>query len=153
MVFVNRETSTCRAHCGWATRPLLSNAARHGSMPSASPGAAQYNTAFPWFLIIVRCFMIPRLSDFYSTHWAPRDVILMRGRGHEPVALTEPRAPRPSLPKYRIKENAMCHRGNAKLPTYNSLMHHPTGSPWYSPVAQSGGTEVQVLTSCQKSYY
>src|SRR6266513_4619438 len=70
----------------------------------------------------------------------------MRGRGHELVALTEPRAPRPSLPKYRIKENAMRHRGGAKLPTRDSLMHHPAGSPWCSPVAQSGGTEVQVLT-------
>ena len=40
----------------------------------------------------------------------------------------------------------MRHRGGAKLPTRDSLMHHPAGSPWCSPVAQSGGTEVQVLT-------
>ena len=42
----------------------------------------------------------------------------------------------------------MRHRGGAKLPTRDSLMHHPAGSPWCSPVAQSGGTEVQVLTLC-----
>ena len=40
----------------------------------------------------------------------------------------------------------MRHRGGAKLPTRDSLMHHPAGSPWCSPVAQSGGTEVQILT-------
>ena len=45
----------------------------------------------------------------------------------------------------------MCHRGGAKLPTRDSLMHHPAGSPWCSPVAQSGGTEVQVLTQTEKT--